>query len=589
MRLDPATPFVLLDDARDDGVPARLYRRPSGIVRADGPDGVAPLFEKLAGAGRHGLHAAGFCSYGLGTVLEPRAGIPESGPLAWFGLFESYRTVAPGDIAALLPDPAGAWVGEAEPEITQSEYEARVARIAEWIAAGDIYQANFTFRATVRAAGDPLALYAAIRKRARAGFGAIVATGEDLILSFSPELFFALADGRLTARPMKGTAARGPTPALDAASRDALHRDPKQRAENLMILDLMRNDLGRIARPGSVQVPERFVVETYPTVHQMVSAVTADLGPGLGAVDALRALFPCGSITGAPKIRAMQIIGATETSPRGVYTGAIGRIDANGDAMFNVAIRTLARTGDGRYVLGLGSGLVADSVPAGEWRECLAKGAFLTTGQPRFDLIETMPFDPEEGILRLKRHLARLKESAAAFGFRFDRHDARNELQAATFRLRERVRIRLLLAAHGATAIEVTPMPPPLPRPVRVAPMPLPVDPADFRLRHKTTNRAFYDEARRRSGADEVVFVTPDGAVTEGSFSSVFVERDGTLVTPPLSAGLLPGILRGELIDTGRAVEGRVTPEDLTQDFYVGNALRGLNIARLVAPAAIPG
>jgi para-aminobenzoate synthetase/4-amino-4-deoxychorismate lyase len=404
----------------------------------------------------------------------------------------------------------------------------------------------------------------------------LVATGERHLLSLSPESFFTLQDGALTCRPMKGTAIRGDTAEEDAMRVAALGSDPKQRAENLMIVDLMRNDLSRVAAPGSVAVPDLFTVETYPTIHQMTSTVTATLAEGRDAIDVIAALFPCGSITGAPKQRSMEVIGDVESAPRGAYTGSIGRIDASGDAAFNVAIRTLVVT-DGGAELGLGSGIVADSRADEEWAECLAKGAFVTARQQPIDLIETMAFDPEEGLALLERHLARVTASATALGYRFDRHSARNELQAATFRLREKARVRLLLAQSGAMAIEVAPIPAPFDRPLRVAVVPLPVDIRDYRLRHKTSDRGFYDAARIAAGTDEVVFVRPDGLLTEGSFTSLFVPRDdGKLLTPPVGVGLLPGVLRAQLIDSTRAVESNLSADDLPPQFFVGNALRGL-------------
>jgi para-aminobenzoate synthetase/4-amino-4-deoxychorismate lyase len=357
----------------------------------------------------------------------------------------------------------------------------------------------------------------------------------------------------------------------------------KDRAENLMIVDLLRNDLSRVAAPGSVAAPDLFRVETYPTIHQMVSDVTATLAEGRDAVHVIEALFPCGSITGAPKIRASEVIAEVEGEPRGIYTGAIGRIDPNGDAMFNVAIRTLAIAEPGAAKLGLGSGVVADSQAHEEWAECLAKGAFVAAGQRRFDLIATMAFDPDQGIPLLERHLARMKASALFFGYPFDRHATRNELQAATFRLREARRIRLLLGPSGAIAIQVSPMPPIPPAPVEVAVVAHPLAARDFRLAHKTSNRAFYNEARDTAGAFEIVMVDADGFVTEGSFTSLFIERDGVLVTPPLVRGLLPGVLRAELIESGRAVEGDLTPADLAGGFFIGNALRGLIPAVAVA------
>lgn len=578
----PLPPFVLLDDARDGGAAARLYTRPVGIVTAHRADEVPAALDALRTARERGLEAVGYLAYEAGAAFE--TGVPPraiDGPLLWFGLFEGYETVAP---ESLLPDPAGGWIGEMVPELDAARHAEQFAAVQALIEAGDLYQVNQTFRATAPVLGDPLALYAGLRARSRAGWGAVVATGEATILSLSPELFFALDGGKLTARPMKGTARREEDPAADARAAKALRDDPKQCAENLMIVDLMRNDLSRVARAGSVAVPALFAVEPYPTVHQMVSTVTADLAEGRDALDVLAALFPCGSITGAPKIRAMQAIAEIEDSPRGLYTGAIGRLDANGDAMFNVAIRTLVwREGDTHATLGIGSGVVADSMAADEWDECLAKAAFLAGGRPDIDLIETMAFDPLEGIQHLEAHLARMKASATALGFRFDRHDARNELQAATFRLRDVRRIRLLLARGGALVVEVGPAPARFDGVMPVRVVPLPVSPLDLRLRHKTSARGFYDAARAAAGTGEVVFETPDGLLTEGSYTSLFVPRGDVLVTPPLALGLLPGVLRAHLIETGRAIEGPLTRADLRDGFLLGNALRGLFRAEMVA------
>jgi len=575
----PAAPFVLLDDARPGAPPARLYRDPVEVLVAWEAREVAPLLDRLRD-GDH--HAAGFLAYEAGAAIDPAlaAAGGRTTPLGWFGLFDGYEEV---DAAAWLPDPRGGWIGAPRPqEIDRAGYDAAIGRVLDWIAAGDIYQANLSFRATAPIAGDPFALYAQLRGRSAAGYGAVVDTGDDLLLSLSPELFFAVEGDRVTARPMKGTARRAADGAADAVAAAALAGDPKQRAENLMIVDLIRNDLSRVAVPGSVAVPALFAVETYPTVHQMTSAVTATLAPGRDAVDVLAAAFPCGSITGAPKRRATEVIAAVEPDPRGPYTGAIGRVDADGDAAFNVAIRTLLIRGGGEYAtIGLGSGVVADSDPAAEWDECLAKAAFVGDGTAPFDLVETMAFDPDEGLARLEAHLARLGDSAAALGISWDRHGARNDLQAATFRLRRPARVRLLVSRHGGVAVEVGPMPAPRADPLTVAVVPLPVDPSDLRLRHKTGARGFYDEARAAAGTDEVVFARPDGLLTEGSFTSLFVARDGVLVTPPIGLGLLPGILRAELIARGAAVEGELTAADLKLGFSLGNGLRGLMPARL--------
>ena len=569
-----AAPFVLLDDARDGGG-AFLHAGPAQIVETREPDEIATCLDLLRGAGRQ---AAGFIAYEAGHALEPklvplcRRPADEDPPLLWFGLFDH---VEPVDAGALLPDPDGAWAGAPRPLIDRSEHADMVAAALAHIEAGDIYQANITFPAEVRTAGSPAALYAAIRQRARAGHSALIFTGSHWLLSFSPELFFTLDSGRITARPMKGTAAREAKSGADSEAARSLAEDPKQRAENLMIVDLLRNDLSRVSKPGSVRVPELFAVETYPTVHQMTSTVTAEIEDGLGAVDMIEAIFPCGSVTGAPKIRAMEIIDRLEQSPRGLYTGSIGHIAAEGGAALNVAIRTLVmRSGESLARIGLGSGIVADSDPTGEWRECLAKGRFVETGR-RFDLIETMRYDPKEGFFELDRHLARMKASAMALDFAFDRHHARNELQTATFRLKQLCKLRLLLSRSGAMAIESRPSLEAPAEPVRVAIAPRRVDDGDFRLRHKTSDRAFYDEARSPDSF-ETLFTDEQGFLTEGSFTNLFVEHRGKLLTPPLSRGLLPGILREKLIDEGKAVEEDLRPDDLAAGFLIGNSARGL-------------
>jgi para-aminobenzoate synthetase / 4-amino-4-deoxychorismate lyase len=577
-------PFVLLDDARVSGASsARLYSSPVQMVSAHSPDQVKPLLEELRAAQSQGLHAAGYLAYDAGAALLPQLTAAVDTPLAWFGLFEQFETITTDALPSNLPDPAGAWLSGLQPEISRGDYAKAFAAVQEYIAAGDIYQANLTFPLSANYAGDPLALYAALRPRAAAGYGGVIWTGEQYFLSFSPELFFALKDARVTTKPMKGTAERRADRQADMAEAEQLQADPKQRAENLMIVDLLRNDLSRVCEPGSVAVPELFHVESYPTVHQMTSTVTGILPEGSDAIDVIAALFPCGSITGAPKIRAMQIISEVEAAARGIYCGSIGRIDANGDAAFNVAIRTFTLCEQTKRVsLGLGSGIVADSGEAAEWAECLAKGDFARVDGYGFDLIETMRFEPAHGILRLEQHLERMKESARTFGFEFDRHEARNRLHAATFHLDSLSKIRLLASRQGALAIEIRPL-----SDVdewRVAVVPLPVAAEDFRLRHKTSDRAFYDEARTaRHDCDEVVFVTTDGRLTEGSISALFVEKDGKLLTPRLSTGLLPSVLRRELIEAGRAEEADLSAEDLQGSFFMGNSLRGLIRANGVA------
>ena len=573
---------MLFDDARPGRARPRLYRDPRRVVVAHELEEVGPALEQVRAAVAGGAHAAGWLAYEAGHAFDPKLAPSfrkSGGPLLSFGLYEGFETP---DLAALLPSPDGAFAGTPRPRVAQGAYEAAVGEVREHLFAGDFYQANLTFGCDVAAAGDPLALYARLRGSSAAGWGGVVLDAERAILSLSPEQFFTIKKGVIEAKPMKGTAPRRTDAAEDAGEAERLAADPKQRAENLMIVDLMRNDLARVAETGSVAVPELFAVETYPTLHQLVSRITATLRDGLDAVDVLRTIFPCGSVTGAPKVAAIEALRRLEPEPRGAYTGSMGWIDppsaqGPGDAAFNVMIRTLEwERGALRARLGLGSGLVVDSKSRDEWAECLLKGAFVTRQRQSFDLIETMRFDPHEGISELERHLDRLGASSKALDFRFDRHGARNELQAATFGRKDQAMVRLLLSPTGTMAIQVKRRDKPPAAPVRVVLRPLPVEADDFRLRHKTTDRRFYDRARQEDGAYETIFVDRHGYVTEGSRTSIFAEREGKLLTPPASRGLIPGILRGKLIDEGKAEEAELTPADLEGGFFVGNIVRGL-------------
>ena len=597
-------PFVLLDDARDEGAAdARLYRKPHEIVVAWRAQDVEAALTRIGELAAGGADMAGYLAYEAGLSLEPhlrgrlegREGA--AGPLVWFAAFDGYERIAPDAVparlAGLAHGPPGS-IGPLDPQLSPGDYCARFSAMHEAIHAGDIYQANLTFPLAGSWQGDPVSLYARLRDAARAGYGGIVNTGSEWLLSLSPELFFTLRGRSLLARPMKGTRPRGRSAAEDSANRDELAASIKDKAENLMIVDLMRNDLSRVALPGTVGVDKPFAIESYPTVHQMVSTVRAQLREGLGAIDVLRAIFPCGSITGAPKIRAMELIDDLEGAARGPYCGSIGRIDASGDAAFNVAIRTLRLTpgehGDGRAALGVGSAIVADSQAMGEWRECLVKGGFVHRSSPdlqaaRFDLIETMAFTPEDGIALLDMHMARLARSAHELGFSFDRHAIKNAIQALCFDAEEAAKVRLLLARSGHFSLELSPMPEAAAGALACAALPLPVDTGDWRLRHKSTHRWFYDAGREvalGAGAGEAIFVRDDGLVTEGCIANVFVERDGTMLTPPARLGLLPGVLRARLLEDGKAREAELTLDDLAGGFLLGNAVRGLFAARLL-------
>lgn len=602
---EPTQIFILLDDARADGAAdALVYTAPREVFVAYRAADVASVLEAADAArrGDSGAELAGYIAYEAGLALEPRlaeladARSGANGPLVWLGAFDPPARIAAADVPAWLSarSQGTATIGPLDPQLSPGGYDAAFAALREAIHAGDIYQANLTYPLGGSYRGDPVALYAALRASASAGYGGMIFDGTHWLLSFSPELFVALDGTNAKVKPMKGTRPRSADPATDKALADELGASIKDRAENLMIVDLMRNDLSRVAEPGSVDVDAPFAVESYPTVHQMVSTVRARLLPDKGAMDLVRAIFPCGSITGAPKIRAMELINQHERDARGAYCGAIGRIGANGSAALNVAIRTLRLTpienGQGHAVLGVGSAIVADSDPLGERRECEVKAGFVRRSSPdhtasAFDLIETMAFDPEVGIALLELHLERMKGSAQALGFAFDRHAARNQIQALCFELEAPAKLRLLAARSGATALETQPLPAPLPTPAPVVALPCPLDPSDWRLAHKTSDRGFYEDAliaAKGFGAAEAILVREDGLVTEGSYTNIFVERDGVLLTPPLALGLLPGVLRAYLFEKGQAREAELSLDDLTDGFQLGNAVRGLFAAKLI-------
>jgi para-aminobenzoate synthetase/4-amino-4-deoxychorismate lyase len=556
---------VILDDAL--GRRRLVFREPRGMISAyaaaDVPGALASVTEALSA----GHHVAGWFAYELGYCLEKKLAsrpvVDTGSPLLKLGIYNGPQADAPRTSGR-------SYAGPLKPEWSQTAYAAAFARVRDYIAAGDIYQANLSFRAGFAFAGDPLELYERLLAQSGAAHCAYLDDSERQILSLSPELFFALSsDGTITARPMKGTA---PRQGLDAAARAALAASTKDRAENLMIVDLIRNDLGRIAEIGSVAVKDLFEVETYPTLHTMVSTVTARKRPEVGVAELLKALFPCGSVTGAPKIRAMEILQELEASSRGAYCGAIGYFSPNGSARFNVAIRTLSLAG-GRGEIGIGGGVVQDSRAESEYAECLLKARFFEIGRKKIELIETLRFEQE--FVRLESHLHRMKNSASLFGLPFDEMAARRALKDGISEKAGALRVRLTLGEtgeHAATAEPLAPNPSHWTYSLSGAR----TQSTDLLLRHKTNWRELYDGEVARLGSDEVVFQNECGEITEGARSNIFVERDGILLTPPLEAGVLDGRLRAELVAEGKAREATLFPDDLAKGLFFGNSLRGL-------------
>ena len=587
---NPAT--VILDDATPGAERLLRFARPSAVIQAAAPDEVPGALAALESALAQGRHVAGWLAYELGYVLEPhlnRLGWPgRTQPLLWFGVFDAPEAIARAD----LKSAGAAYAGKLRHEWDKAAYAARFAKVHDYIAAGDIYQANLSFRSRFAFAGDPLGLYLRLRDRALSPHGAFADDGARRILSLSPEQFFEISpSGKITARPMKGTAPRGADELSDARAKAALAASPKDRAENLMIVDLVRNDVGRLALIGSVAVQDLFAVETYPTLHTMVSTVTAQLKPATRVEQIVRALFPCGSITGAPKIRAMEIIRELEESPRGLYCGAIGMFAPDGAAKFNVAIRTITIEG-GKGELGIGGAVVQDSTAESEYAECLLKARYFDSVREPIGLIETLRF--ENGFVRRDRHLGRMQRSAQFLSLPFDRDAAQRALDAAVRNAREALRVRLTLDEEGrfdcTTALLGA-----APARWTWALSPYPVRSTDALLRHKTTWRQFYDAEQLRlasqSGSDEAIFINERGELTEGSRSSLFIRRGGALLTPALSCGLLDGVLRRELIETGECAEAILTPADLAaaDEVLLGNSLRGLIRAEPAAVARAAG
>jgi para-aminobenzoate synthetase/4-amino-4-deoxychorismate lyase len=588
---------VLIDDARARPARASLYEQPLRVIRADGADEVPCALAELQTALDRGSCLAGFFSYELGYALEPRlAGLmpdERNVPLLWFGVFDGARSLDAAQIDAWVSETAQDQYTLSKPDLTMDaeDYSRRFRKVKDYISAGDIYQLNLTLKGRSRFEGDPLALYRDLRRKQPVPYAAFVDTGDFTVISASPELFLSIAGDRVVGRPMKGTAARALTPTRDRETAAWLSQDLKSRAENLMIVDLMRNDLGRVAEIGSVRVSDLFTVETYETLHQMTSGVEARLKPETGISEVLESAFPPGSVIGAPKVRAMEIIRELESEARGIYTGAIGAFSPDGKVTLNVAIRTLTLDAGGALEVGIGSGVVHDSEARAEYEECLLKMRFLTEPVREFQLIETMLHEPDRGYALPDRHLQRLGDSAEYFRFRFSSSDIETVLAdfAASLEMAP-YRVRLLLYRDGRTEISGTKLPADTP----VTQMAYVVsdhriDSGDVFLYHKTTERTLYDtewaSMHEAYGADEVIFFNERGELAEGSRTNIFVRQDGKLLTPALSCGLLPGTLREELLVRGDAEEAVLLLDDLARAdaVYLGNSVRGLVPASEIA------
>ena len=571
---------VLRDDTHGTW---RHFAAPRRILTTHQVGDVVPLLEELELAvERDGLHAAGFIGYEAAPAFDPALAVrPDGGfPLVWFGLFEEVTTsdALTGGGPAV---PTVAW----EETITPEDYRRCLAEIHDFIRDGDTYQVNFTYRQRARTAMDPWAWFVALAGDGAAPYAAFVDTGEWAVCSASPELFLRRDGEHLESRPMKGTSARGLWPARDLALKTALEQSIKERAENLMIVDMVRNDLGRVARPGSVVVPRLFDVEKYPSVWQLTSTVRALSDEPLARI--LAATFPPASITGAPKRRTMEIIARLEASPRRIYTGTIGCASPGRRAQFNVAIRTvLVHRPSGRAEYGVGGGIVWDSKPDAEHAECRTKTKVLTPAPRDFDLLETLLWSPNDGYKLLEPHLQRLAQSADYFGFHADLDAIRKQLAATTRELAPGPqRIRLRVARHGGIRCEASPL---AGTSMTFADIPLakhPVDPGDLFLYHKTTRRDVYEQALRSCpGSADVLLFNTAGQLTESTVANVAVEIDGVLYTPPVSCGLLPGTQRAWMLEQGLLRERVIDIREAlaSQHLHLFNSVRGMHKVRCV-------
>ena len=575
-------------------VTRRVFTNPSTILTAHDASEVADVIQAVDAATQAGAYAAGFISYEAAPAFEPSATVKAGGhtPLASFGIFESPH---PGFVQqnSITPQ-VSAWVLDTH----FADYNAALTTIHDAIERGDTYQINYTLRTHAQLIGDGFAYYEQLRRAQRADYCAYLDWGDVQVLSISPELFFTRTGDSVVTRPMKGTARRGVMPDEDAALGKWLYESRKNRAENLMIVDLLRNDLSRLAELGGVTVPALFTIERYPTVMQMTSTVQATLRPHVALWDVLAALFPCGSITGAPKLKSMEIIAALEKTPRGPYCGAVGYIKPGGDAVFNVAIRSVVlTTKTGAMECGLGGGITWDSNPVEEFEEVKTKAQFLEHRSAGFDLIETLRL--EQGRLTLRhRHHARLSASAAALGF--PKPTALLDVALDEFAAQYPkgvYRVRLLYSVAGTVHLEgfalddagsglgsdpnlgSDPKPTKSAKTVSVDIAQGSVSSHDLFLRHKTTRRTVYEHYFQQAEPDtfDVLLWNERGEVTEFTRGNVVAEINGRRITPPLSCGLLSGTLRQELLEEEQIEERILTLQELQRvsALWFINGVRG--------------
>jgi para-aminobenzoate synthetase/4-amino-4-deoxychorismate lyase len=557
---------------------AEIFTSPVETISVSCREEVVPALERIDAAVARGLTAVGYLAYeaapAFDSVLHTHSPATNL-PLLWFGLYEGSRAEA-------IPAPESAGGLHWTPSCGEVDYRAALTRILDYIAAGDTYQVNHTFALQADYADDPLALFWQGYRAQPVPHAAYLNLGDAQVLSLSPELFFELDGARLISRPMKGTRGRGRFDAEDAQARNALLASAKDRAENVMIVDMIRSDIGRVARTGSVRVEALCQAERYRSVWQMTSTVAAETDATVPEI--FRAMFPCASVTGAPKVHTMAIIRELEAAPRGVYCGAVGVWRPGRRVEFNVAIRTIALA-DGRATYGVGSGVTSDSTSEVEWRECLLKAAAVSRVEAPFELLETLLLRNGDYAL-LDRHLARMASSAEYFGVPFDPVEAHALLDGVI--APGDWRVRLLWSEAGAGRVERHALTA-TPERIQLAIAAHPVDDADPFLCHKTTRRKVYNDAiEAHPEADDVLLWNARGEITEACLANVIVQIDGKRYTPPVACGLLAGCARAELLERGEITERVITLAELrnAEKITLVNSVRGEIEASVVSDAA---
>lgn len=557
------------------------FQDPERVLIAERVEDVLPQIQEAEASG---LFAAGFISYEAAPAFDSvlKTHVPDGFPLLCLGLFHAPKvleTIELGtvDSETVLADQEALYdIGELTPSVSKDDFVSAIGAVKERIAQGATYQVNYTYRLNASFSGDPWAFFCELVKGQKTEFAAFVETDQFTICSASPELFFSVNNGQISARPMKGTAKRGRTFAEDWKQSQALQASEKDRAENIMIVDMIRNDIGRIAEVGCVETMSTYDVEKYPTVWQMTSTVRGKLcADATKASTILKALFPCASITGAPKAKTMEIIHDLECSPRKIYTGSIGFISPQGEACFNVAIRTaLIDHQNGCLEFGVGGGIVWDSDADSEYEETLTKARVLTQPRPEFQVLETMLWEPGNGIFLLNEHLQRLSKTAAFFDVPVDIYEV---VQAIENLGDERLRVRLLVDRDGGFEVQTFPLAKGADMPLRVILATDPIDSRDLFLFHKTTHREVYDAAKAGfSGFDDVILWNERGEITEGCIANVVIRKGGKFITPPIECGLLGGTFRESLLKSGKIEEGLVMVNDLfsADEVFLVNSVR---------------